>query len=70
MSIIICADTQVARIWDKIKTIIPKGHKFVNANKLLKKVTKKVNKEDILISNGDNVDYYYSDYYYYCYQYY
>lgn len=60
--LIIISDVHIAHSWDKIVQIIPENYNFLNPNKWFKKVVNSVRGDQILVVNGDLLDYYFADY--------
>lgn len=58
----IVSDTHISSSWDHIQKVIPQHIPFLNPNHWLKEMVALMQKNQILIMNGDLVDYYFSDY--------
>jgi hypothetical protein len=65
MKINVISDLHFAKVWDDFDKVIIKNklnYNFLNPNEKLRHLLKKLNSKDLLIFNGDVVDYFYSDY--------
>jgi Icc-related predicted phosphoesterase len=58
----VIGDTHLAKIWDRVDDLLPEDVDFLNSNKFLRQTIKNFSQKDLLIFNGDIVDYYYQDY--------
>lgn len=57
MPLIIAADIHVAKLWDPLAELIGEAAEFVNPNALLRELVARVKRDDLLILDGDLVDY-------------
>jgi len=64
MKIVVISDIHAAKIWDKVEKILPREANFLNPNKSFRSILRRIseNKPDLLVINGDSVDYHYSSY--------
>ena len=61
--ILVVGDAHVASLWDRISTLFPRKKDFLNPNQMLRRLAGKVRENQVLVTNGDMVDYYFSDYF-------
>jgi predicted phosphodiesterase len=54
MRIFIASDTHIAKVWDRLDRTVPR---VLNPNAMLRRLVSKVEKGDVLVLNGDLIDY-------------
>jgi hypothetical protein len=60
--ILVVSDIHFADVWNKIVKKLPVGFPFLNPNHIFEKFTNFAKKDDLIVVNGDSVDYHYSNY--------
>jgi hypothetical protein len=60
--IVVISDIQYAEVWDSISSILPVNSNFLNPNEILRNLVGSISKDQILVINGDQVDFNYSSY--------
>ncbi|OGC37779.1 hypothetical protein A2V54_00480 [candidate division WWE3 bacterium RBG_19FT_COMBO_53_11] len=60
--IIVISDAHLSSSWDEIEKALPRDYEFLNPNYWFKKTVETVKNNQILVLNGDTVDYFLADY--------